>query len=745
VVVVWVVAFLLPAPGFSTFDGLPSSSLAEVGVLLAAVAAVASGRARVTIASAMERFGFRAVAALLILGFAVAVMKIVLLAFAPVGGFRACYSTPVAPRPGGGCELSYENLFSRDDATRFDEVIDFGPRVPPDGDPRLVTGSDWDLSFVNELRLNVIHLAKGDLDLERLPFSATWRGEIQADERGWIPVRYVGEGRARIGATDARLRPSYGEPRTVLVPVPKGVHDLRLAFRFADRQLVGTEPRGSFATLRVGAVQRDRVPELGNPLRTKSPALTWRFLAFLVDLAFAGVALALAGALGFAFRRSWPWLIGAALLGIVSWGLTNEHSGFAEARLPIAPTVVAFVVVVVVLLYRRIEDLVVIGCLGAIALAVERVLVFLPDLHSVIFRPRGQDSLSYEWFARQILETGSLQAGEKVFYYQPGFRYWVFAGHVLFGDGDALPVAIGVALLVSAVVVATRWSVERARQGRALPDPISCLVVAVTCAALLVAVTSPQIVGQVAGGISEYPTWIAVPIVPALLFGRPSLPRWMAGSVLLALTVDFRPDQGIAALLLMAVFVVWQARRDPRRTAWCVGVFVGILLLPALHNLWYGGRLELLPTGASSVEDLPPGRLLDVFTDPAVRTLLRDKLAALLYLTPKADLDAALGAAILTLQVAWLACVARALRHRHAMPWHGWCLLAWPLTYAIPALSYDVFIYYPRHIFVIYVAAGAAVIFVEARYLAPALERSSSTSIDPRPEAPTGPEKAPLH
>ena len=139
------------------------------------------------------------------------------------------------------------------------------------------------------------------------------------------------------------------------------------------------------------------------------------------------------------------------------------------------------------------RSLLLIGGLGAVALAVERVLTLVPDLRSVVFRPRGQDSLSYEWFARQILESGSLKAGEKVFYYQPGFRYWIFGGHGVFGDSDALPAAFGLALVIVAVVAATRWSIGRAREGRALPSGGACVVIAVACSALIVAVTSEPI------------------------------------------------------------------------------------------------------------------------------------------------------------------------------------------------------------------------------------------------------------
>ena len=44
----------------------------------------------------------------------------------------------------------------------------------------------------------------------------------------------------------------------------------------------------------------------------------------------------------------------------------------------------------------------------------------------VLLRSGGNDFLTYEGFARTILDTWSFQGGEDVFYYQPAFRYLRF-------------------------------------------------------------------------------------------------------------------------------------------------------------------------------------------------------------------------------------------------------------------------------------------------------------------------------
>ena len=52
--------------------------------------------------------------------------------------------------------------------------------------------------------------------------------------------------------------------------------------------------------------------------------------------------------------------------------------------------------------------------------------ISMSSLGAVLIRDGGSDYLAYESFARSILDTWSLEAGEAVFYYQPFFRYLLF-------------------------------------------------------------------------------------------------------------------------------------------------------------------------------------------------------------------------------------------------------------------------------------------------------------------------------
>ena len=52
----------------------------------------------------------------------------------------------------------------------------------------------------------------------------------------------------------------------------------------------------------------------------------------------------------------------------------------------------------------------------------------------LVVKPGGFDSLTYENQARLILEGDGLRGGAKVFLYSPGYRYFLYLLHIIFGD-----------------------------------------------------------------------------------------------------------------------------------------------------------------------------------------------------------------------------------------------------------------------------------------------------------------------
>ena len=525
--VVWVLALLVPAGGLTRFDGIPLSTTIAVLAAVGVVLALASSRVRGTLRDWIGRAGAHVPTVLVALGLLVLIAKVLLVTLAPEPGFVACYTNPIYPRPHNACERSFDRPFD-DGTTRIDEVIDFGPR-PGSADRTTLLGSSWDLSFVNDTRLNV-YPEPGAIDVQRLPFSASWTGTVDGGDGGWIHVTYVGAGRVRVGGRATAL-PSSSRQRTVVVSIGPGEQELDLQYRFADTVRIGsTRELGPYATVRVSDVSATRDAPSDGLLHTVPVGSGWQLLAGLVDLALLAFVLVCLAALAVNLARSRWLLITSLVVGVVAIVLSTGHAGFAALDLPIAPSVLALALLYGVLVWRRPDDLLLFGIPAAVVVSAERVLSVVPNLHSVVFRDRGSDWQTYQAFARAILEQRSLEGGESVFYYQPGFRYWAFAGHLGLGDGDALPAILGLSLLLTAVLLLTRWSFGRGLRSTGGLPLATRLVVVAGGVALLVAFTATPLLGLVVVGASEYPTWCIIPLLLPLLFTRPTWTRWIGGA-----------------------------------------------------------------------------------------------------------------------------------------------------------------------------------------------------------------------
>jgi hypothetical protein len=341
----------------------------------------------------------------------------------------------------------------------------------------------------------------------------------------------------------------------------------------------------------------------------------------------------------------------------------------------------------------------------------------MPSLATVLYREAGDDPLSYESFGRSILETWTLEAGESIFLHTPAYRYLVFLGHLLLGDGQVLINVLAVALLNLAVLALAARSCPRGARSR----PATAFVL-LTAAALLALVNAPPIVAHTEWGLSEGPTWIMLPFAFALLFTTTSPRKNLLGTALLAVSFLSRPNHAPAIALMMTVFLVIAARRRPRVALGAALLFGLLSLLPAAHNVHYGGRLVFLQSRPGRVEpvyrprlfEFQPATLLGIWRDRKVQAVVRERVGLLLYAAPPQEPWTR--AAMRGLQLAWAAAlVAAVVRWRHRS-WSSTVLLAVPLLYLGPHLFYALQVYYPRHIVVGHIAMGVVAIASVSRH-----------------------------
>lgn len=724
---VFAVALLLPSVDYLGFPGVPLGPL-PAAVLLLLVPLLASPALRRRYRTLLQRRA-RLPVVVLIAGVGALGAKGALLASDTHDGFLACYATD-PPRPGGDCEASFANPLGRFDATRVDRDLDFG--VDDKDLPKLVArpfraqvvdrgiaDTNWDLGFVNSLRLD---RPSGPQAARRArpPLAVRWRGEIDEPRGRWVYATYTGEGRLRIGGRVVELPPHYtGLARTV-VALRSGVRSVSVDYAWRPSP---DTPAAPYATFQLAAGGAPSAATKVRPLAARPPPLAWRALAQAVDvviLAFAASLLVLYAAV-LAPRRRMLALVAAA---VAAGALVPAPGPLPEGWLAITAlaTLLAWLVV------RRRPDALLLAYLAVPALVTSRSLADAPVLDGVLYRSARTDWLAYESHARSILEGASLQGGEDVFHYQPGFRYVLAAGRLLLGEGDPVLGIVAVSVLTFAVFFAA-LELGRVRIGG--PRRRIVFVAAAVLAVLLV--NAPTTVSLVRLGASEWVTWACLVAALPLLVASRNPRRWYLAAALAGLALVCRTNQIPAILFLIGVFA-WGARRVDRRAAvTCVAIVAAFALLPAVHNLVYGGELTFLPTGRNAPENLvvPGSDLPRALTDAGIRDTVGRQVANLLYLrepTSGADLSEWLRLLFWGLALAWLAALVVVVRRWSSTSGVAKLLCLAPVAHLLPYVSYDAEGDFPRHLVAGYLTMGTCAMFASTLMTRPR-----------RPPSPLGP------
>ena len=693
---------LVPSAPWHLFNGLPLSTLAEFGALiLTAPLLVSSGLRR--LCARHLRLSNPALSytcsGVLILATA---LKFILFSARASGGFEACYQSLSGPAIPWICEKSYENAFFRHGVTRTDRTIDFG-------------GANWNFSFVNSLRFNFDPSVKGSVLRDRLPFAATWRGATDVWARTRGEVVYIGEGLLRVSST-ARipLPPSYGAHGQVMFDLPPGRHVLLLQYRFDDgaRAQDGI-PRGGRARLRLRVYD----PRSGtwHVAVAADPPTGWQAAGWALD------ALTLAGLITFGWlygllmwRSARYVLLAAVAVGVlIANDPTAEVLGAIEAgdNVGVGLVLPALTAGLLVWCQRAPRP----STLLLAFLAIVWMNGCRQDLReygfaTVIYRGAGDDWLTYESFARSVMEVWSLHGGEAAFYYQPLYRYIRSAAHVLLGDGDIL-----IALFAqSSLVWALFWLFTRMARQMPLRGPWNHLAGAAAVTVVILA-TSEPVSRLILIGASEPAAWIAFPFIFGWLATSRSSREWKAGTVLLGVSALTRMNHAIALGWMFLVFAARNVRRWPAVIALSVVILALFSILPGMHDWYYAGQFSWLPTEYNQPHTIPmpPARWLTIHQDREAMWQARRQVEAIgsllpfqpNYLRPTRQASAIFDVACHGLQAVWILSVVLVVRARERAPVAAAVLLV-PALYLGVHLFYQVTDYYPRGIVIGHIAFG---------------------------------------
>ncbi|MDQ6891195.1 MAG: hypothetical protein M3167_00745 [Acidobacteriota bacterium] len=684
----WLVGLLLllPSANYQVFRGIPWDTAAQVGAISVAVPFLLSRRMRRAYRAATRETGLLGRRAVWIACCAGIVGKLVLFGFGGYEGFAAAYRSPAARPVSGAWEKSYTNPIFRFHATRIDRTLDF-------------QRTSWNLSFFNSLRFNISPWVRGNPSRDQLPIAALWTGVIEAGTDRHLAVSYVGEGQIEVGTVRWILSREYSRVRNVVIPVAAGAHRVRIRYVFDDGYRIGaTPPPGRYATLRCSWTDERGRQEL---LRARRAPLPWRGAAACVD---GLVLLVLASTIRvhvLVLRRDWRLLALAAVLGPLVYWFPIHDAGFSRDL----GFVLAATALVLAFPRNRAWRNVLLAYVAVASLTFCRRGLDPGHFQTVIYRTAGNDFLSYESFARSILDTGSLETEEKIFSNQPLSRYVNFVLHILFGDGDFLIAAVYlVALNTGILALFLRYRRKDRVGARACQTAAAVLLLALAA--------SDPVVVLVREGASEAISWVALMFWFPLLFDSTRTRDWVLGAALVGLSVGARANQLPALLAAFGAFALRAFRARPVAAVGAGAAALGVSLLPAWHNWQYGHRLVLFTYTYALNTAVAPSALLRLGSDSVVRAALLEQLKGLFYLSGGTQFgdSIALKFVFHGLQILWLGAVVAAWVRRRWVPLEARLLLLLPLLYMAPHVFFYVTIYYPRHIISPHLVMGVATI-----------------------------------
>lgn len=190
------------------------------------------------------------------------------------------------------------------------------------------------------------------------------------------------------------------------------------------------------------------------------------------------------------------------------------------------------------------------------------------DSLNFLIKPSGSDILTYENQARLIFEGDGLRGGENVFWYSPGYRYFLYLIHILFGDG----------WLVS-------WQIILSLCVFLLSEMNKRFNLATIAFTLFLLLDNIRVIFLF--GMSETSSLLLI-LYAIYLF---KLNKNSTKSVvLLSLAVLIRPE----LIIFVIAFIFFNFKNIKN-----ISIFIMIQLLPLFHNLYYGNKLVFYSTAGT--------------------------------------------------------------------------------------------------------------------------------------------------
>jgi hypothetical protein len=408
-----------------------------------------------------------------------------------------------------------------------------------------IQNTTWDLGFINDKKYN--YFREYEQSQLWFPIEAQYYIENSKLNYSKIKIKYSGELTIYQDNLEIFNDNSYDFLSQEFVVVDSS-KDIIIDYKFKSFATSITLPGYSYATLVI-------TDESNNLLRLVSNFELLVFVELMLFLLFLYVCI---------FKNM------SKTFNNLTYLLLFLSIIIHQTRLSIS-TVGIFVFIFIYLFipssyFSKINDF-----LFSFVIASLSIFKFFP-LASTIYQRGGTDGLRYESHARDIFVTNSLQGGENLFTSQPGSRYLLYILKNIFGENDVLQKIFILTILYFCIL---------GMKKKCLSIEINLIIFL----GLAYLVSSPSVL-LVSESLSETYAW---PLI-AILFLSYSQNQKQSKAILFlsGLIVLMRLNYLPAIFLFLALF-----HRKNLVKIKDIYIFLSILLLPLLHNLYFGNSFQL--------------------------------------------------------------------------------------------------------------------------------------------------------
>lgn len=571
------------------------------------------------------------------------------LIFTPTNDWEVCVSDEFTPRQTQfkydyietSCTKSFDNLLSS--TTLYSEEVNF-KLLNEDFEWMGHNSTNLPLGYINHSAYNFY-----DLRRDWLPFSMLLGKSLDSDTR-YLEVSYVGYVKLsfRPSSSTIYLPSSYEKVNSQIIKIPKNTDSVTINYFYKDQNIkkdstrpfnvpnVFTENKKS-AQLIVSELNFEK----NNVENLDIYRLLEYFLIFLIFFVYRETFLKLP-------RNE---MIILSLLFILIFILSQADIENIEN---LYKKIIGYLVLISIFWVKKYKRISIFAVL-IILIALNYFLIDEPwnELDFNI-KPSGTDILTYENQARLIFEGDGLRGGEDVFWYSPGYRYMLFLVHIFFGDGWGLSWKVILSITIFIASTLSRKNIL-----------LSIL--------LIIFLVSDNLRTLYLYGMSE-----TVSLMFLLLSLRYYKHKKLF-SFFLSIATLIRPE----ILLLSAVLIFLNLKIKEYIYATL------ILLLPLVHNLFYGESFVIFSTAATYTRNINFDFLhnfgyitFNIF-DESIRNIMGFVPTFIAFIL-----------VILNISVSLYK-----LKHNNHNLKEVFNILFWALA-VLPYLIYDPRLFFPRHVLI---------------------------------------------